>query len=309
MVSQTKLKVRHCVIKLILDSGSFPSGDEDNPAIKTIYSNSDNNSLAIEALISKQEGFMANRADIRITGMNKSDIEAFSRFKMYVNTPVASNYVEVYAGYDLNSDGLPPFIYKGTVLTAYPDYNDPNRPFIIASLTGFSTQNATAKAVNLKGTITLDDLLRNIISNYGGFSYRPYMRFDTVVRNANYDGSLDEQLDKICKHYGLIHKQSDDGRSILVTKIGMPYLQEQLTISSDNYLLGYPIVMDTAIMLKVRFTPAIQFGQKLSIKSYMSLANGDNWYINSIVHHLQTQGDSWESILVVQSFPTGVQNG
>lgn len=290
-----ELKTRYIVVKLILDTNTFPN----SASTKIIRSDSTSNTVAVEATISKATGWLANHAHVTIYGLLNTDIEAFSRFSRTTLSPFAQNWIEIYAGYELDNTGLPTFVYRGQVIFAYPDYNNANRPFTIISQAGIYDATNPVNAYSIQGNVSIDTVLRNIIGQNSYYTYVPRGNLDMIIENPYFYGGMIPQLKDVCSHYGL--QYNIDGNQVIVAPLNVPLNKNLVTIDATSGLLGYPVGNDTGFDVKIRFNPAIQFSQYIRIQSYNILANAD-WYINGIIHTLQTKNDEWSSMLKVNAY-------
>lgn len=294
----TEMLTRYMAIRLILDEGAFPSAptaDGQSQNVKTIFANSDINSLTVEADITLASGLEPNSAYITIFGMTIEDCNQFSRFNQLFPAQLYANTVEVYAGYTVDSSGLPPLVFKGQVYRAAPDFSNENRRFVIESYSGIYNQNLIASATNPSGDVPLNTLFQGIVQKSP----------DDITYNANnvtgttncplYMGSWINQLQMACNDYGYQMKLVNN--EVYISPKGTPYVNDILTLSMDNGMLGSPMLVDLGVDVRCRFNPAIKFGQQITIQSiYQSKANG-TWWINGYSHTLQNRGAKWESKL------------
>lgn len=304
------LRTRHIVIKFILDSEVFGEGtDRDgNPLnVKIIRGDSTNNTLTIDCEINKSTGFTQSNASVTINGMSINDINTLSLTQMYPGVAIGKNVIEIYAGYNLNSNGFPPLAYRGQIYSAYPDFNNPNRsrPFKVISLYGIQSQNGeTTGNVSIEGEIPLETLFKRVASQFKGLQFVGNNLFGYTAINPRYEGSPEQQMDMLCADYGY-HWKADD-TTILVAPINQPfYPDEVIVISKDNNMIGYPQWIPFGLQVIVRYTPLIKYGQVVKIISDMPYANNNNWYINGIAHKLTNKNKLFASVLQLNTVPFG----
>lgn len=284
------LYTRYLAVKLILQSGAFANGDQ-----VAIIQGTNESNFTLDITIQKQSGFMQSTADITIYGMSIEDINSFIR----INTVPIMNYqnwVEVYAGYRLNNNGLPSLVYRGQVKSAMPDFNNPSRPFKINSQVGIFTQNQVASPININGTQPLQSLYTNFAKSLG-LAYNGQLTGN--ANNPIYQGSTVHQMNQLAKDYNL--KTKIDDNDLLVAQKGQFYRNHETLISADTGMLGYPVGAEFGITVRTRFNPVLRFGQKVEVQSYAKWATG-NWYINGITHTLQNRGAKWESDLQLNAY-------
>lgn len=315
-----KLKTRYLVIKLEIaeeNGGTF----SDGTTTKFIYAFSGTTNVAgsayqkVDCVIQTGVGFQQSTSTMIIYGMSESDINTFTRTNLL--DPVfaySKNTVSVYAGYSLNSDGLPPFIYKGNVLRAGADYNiSRDRPFIITSLFLFTDQNLNLDSFNVNGVISIDNVLRNICnkariiykgSNITGNDYNPI-----------FTGSIKNQLTQAAKKYNLQFYIINSEDQVQTTAYFAPQntaLIESdfiLQASDDGGMIGFPIIEDMGFTVRSYFNPAIYVGQSIEVNSItVPYINNRKLYINQMIHELHNREAPWQSTLQLNpylAFPTG----
>lgn len=287
-------------IKLIFDGESQPkmlpgtATEFSNGATsKIIKTSSKTNDLSVNVQVTIPNGYQPSSANIVIKGMLLDDINAFSRANMVYGFNILSNTVQIFAGYD-TGDEQPPLVYQGSVVMAAPDQNDPSRPFRIYSQQNTIDQNTMLSATNPKGVVQINDLFANLAQQLG-YSYQPN-NVTGQVSNPILMGSAIHQLNQLAQDYGYQIKL--DNNTLMVTKIGTAYSNNLIEINPDNGMLGYPTVNEFSINVRVRFNPAIKFGQTVRITSDLELVNGD-WWVNGVTHLLQSQEPKFETVLTL----------
>ena len=310
-------KTRYLTIKLSI----FP--DPINaPAVKSfekfIMCNSgispDNNSyIGAEVGIQRSFGFLHDTANIIIYGMDDSAINTFTRTNLPgLQALSIASQVTIYAGYSLGSDGLPPFVYSGFVLRAGADYNvSRDRPFYITTMQNYFSQVQVQPPYNPQGQVTIDNMLKAIATNAG--YYYQSTGVTGVVKNPIYSGANGflSQMRQACSDNGYTFKFISDGKSVadsssdtvFVCPIGQPLTNNVFTLSKNNGMIGYPIIEDFGVTVKLYFNPAIQIGQLIKIDSIaMPFVNNQSWYVNSIQHSLQNKTEEWFTYLQLNTF-------
>lgn len=293
------LFTRYMTIKLIMDKGQFPGAAgsaNENANVKIINCNSGIGNITADANINIGGGFNPSSANVVIYGLLESDINAYSRysnpFEMFANS------IEIYAGYALGDNGLPPLIYVGQIIMAGADLNNPNRAFIIKSMTSVINQNTVSQPTNPKGQIALNDLFGSIVAQQQGLSYTPN-NVTGFATSPVYTGSVIEQLQQATADYSYQMKVLNN--QVLIAPKGQPFISQSASLNASNGMLGYPAVTEFGIDVRCRFNPSIQFGQSINIESRLNIANG-NWWINGMSHVLQNQGAKWETLLHLNPF-------
>lgn len=289
------MRTRHIVLKIILNDKVYPSSNGSN--IKIIRAKSDNESLTVSVMVNKVAGFQQSEAIATINGMLINDINALIKVNSYltdVQKPVSK--IEIFAGYEVDSDGMPPLIYKGDIYTSTVDFNNPNRsrPVLIKSILGWEVSGMLANALVIRDNTSLKTLFETLAKNLPEYSTVIIGADNQQVNNVLYQGSALQQLQSACADYGFQFKLDDT--KILISPIGQPYVNQLLTISKDDNLLGYPIPSNLSCAIRVRFNPAIQFGQQVNLITDMEGYSGV-WYVNGLSHNLTNRGREFSSTL------------
>ena len=299
------LKTRCLVIKLILQDGVF-SGLANN--VKIIKD------LTMNVNINKVSGLMPTTASVVIYGMLDSDINLLSRLQLFAGQTLPTNIIEIYAGYELCTDGFPPLAYKGLIWTAGVDKNDVDHPFRIYSLVyGLATN--LIESTEVKGTIGLNELLQGMVTNYNAQASNDKLIYSpnnvvAVVQDQSYSGgSIIDLMTQACTPYDYIVQLSYP--YILVYKKGDSPTKNEVIINKNNGMLGYPVPEDLGISCRIRYNPNIDWGYQVTVESSIQFTGINNevitsWYINAMNTTLQNRGDKWESVLKLGVYNRGV---
>ncbi len=307
-----ELSTRYLFIKFKLDDGIFDSTKSNTKLI-----DGGPNGLTIEATFNKSNGMIITSAVVTIYGMQNSDIRQLTKLQFYQGSYLPTNSIEIYAGYELNNDGLPPIAYKGQIFSAMVDRNNPSRPFIIISHDMFAMGNTNLPNIAAKNTHKVKDLIQQIINNYKtqtgiALTYQPInINENLQINNFSVAGSLRNQLDSLTLQAGLQYKI--DEPYLIIYNIGENPNTQELIVNKYNGLLGYPTLEEIGISIRVRYNPIIRWGSKIKLESFSNLINDEidlniqdpysntldtlkssEWYINEITTTLQNRGKSWE---------------
>jgi hypothetical protein len=295
-----KLLSNYLAIKLILDDDTF----EDNNNTKIYLGSSANNDNKvyprIDAIVDKSMGFSLSNAKVTLYNVTQDTINKFSRVNYSTITRHFSNTIEVYAGNILNSFNLPALIYRGQVSLAVPDYNQHNDVvFTITSTYGINEQNNIIDPTIYSGTTRLDDVIRTLVSKIPNAIYKPKNVFDVIV-SPKYEGSAINQIRMLCSDYG--YNVLFDKNIVYVVKQGILFSDNIITIGHDDdnvIMFGYPKFETYGRIVRIKYSPEIQFGQKVILRSNKdvhidnlgsSMQVIEEWYINGLKCNLSTNG-------------------
>ena len=301
---QSNLKTRYMTAKFTLSQGVYPNSGGNQELFVPLDSSAGN--LYGEINIRNEIGLNNNSAVITIYGLNTEIINTLSRINVNSNYDLwTDNQVDIFAGYVLDSaTGLPPLVYTGQIRSAGADYSNPDRPFIVKSLQGGVSRNVLAPPTSISGQISLNDLLKSLAnrdgSNYVGNGVTG------SVSNVAYDGSLIQQIEKICRDNNLI-KNWDFTRNILyVSPSGTALSNQVYELNANTGMLGSPQPLEDGISVAAYFNPSLTLGQTINLTSeYYNYVNRP-WIINAMFHVLQNRGDEWLTVMTLNNFYTTV---
>lgn len=311
-----ELPTRYLKIKFILKSGIFESTLNNSKIIDGSV-----DGLSIHVNFTRSTGMIQSNANIVIFGMNMNDIRQLTQLQYYAGSYLPKNQIEIYAGYELNEDGMPPLAFKGLIFNAGANLNNVNRPFIIYALDLWSTGIASLPNIEAKGIHQINDIIQEIIANYKTqagieYIYQP-QNVQGTINNFSTQGSFINQLDAITTQTNYAYK-IDDPFVIVYKKNTNPNTFEYI-IDKDTGLLGYPKIEQLGISIRVRYNSNLRWGGKIILKTFANLTENDiqlnitepdtlevlkqsEWYINQISSTLQNRDKMWESILMLNTY-------
>lgn len=313
--SLTNLNTRYITIVLELNALDYPdlpqssasSFPSTGSAIKIITANSEPNNLAVEMSINKASGINVCTADVVIKGMQYEDVIAASTFGIRYEQAWSSNTITIYAGYSLGENGYPPLVYgPGVILMATPDFNQPDRPFMITSSMGFNYINGATTTYSAKGALPLDTLFRQLVNIIDSNLVYQSLGVSGNAYNPVYVGSPWQNLKTACAHYG--YQMQLDNTTIKIAKYNAAYSSNVVSLNASNGMLGYPILIQYGCMVRCRFNPNIQFGESVQLDSYFTTCNNNaiagypSWFINGMIHNLGNKTPKFETTLYLNSW-------
>jgi hypothetical protein len=301
---KSNLKTRYMTVKFTLSQGVFPNSNGNQELFVPLNSTFDN--LYGEINISNEIGLNNNQAIITIYGLQIDTINTLSRINLNSNFDLWSdNQVDIYAGYTLDSvAGLPPLVYTGQIRSAGADFSNPDRPFIVKSLQGSVSRNIISPPTNVSGTIGLDNLLRSLAGRSGS----SYVSNGVTgsVKNVTYEGSLIQQMEKICRDYNLVQNWDFTRNILFVSPSGTPLSSQVYELNSNTGMIGSPQPLEDGVSVAAYFNPSLTLGQTINLTSqYYEYVNRP-WIINAMHHILQNRGEEWLTIMTLNNFYTTV---
>lgn len=308
------MRIRHIVVKVILNKDVFPAQVDDNGQqanVKIIRANSDNETLTLDVKINKISGWQGSDCVVTINGALIDDINAMTKVNNYnVDVQTAISDIEVYAGYEVGANGYPPLVYAGAIYESTPDFGNENknRPITIKSLNGWEQSGVVAQSLSVKGVMSLTDLFNALKKNFPeDCSITVIGAENQIAKDPLYVGSAVQQMQNACYEHGFNFKWDDKQLKIapsgqpMVNQISTISSDEVFTISPDDILLNYPMPQNGGVSIRVRFNPAIQFGQQINLITSATAYEG-LWWVNGMSHHLTNRGRDWASVLQLNRF-------
>lgn len=305
MINELKMDQRYIIIKLKLTSANFSNGYNS----KEITCTTDINSLSCEVKVKKDMGYLMASADVIIYGQKLDDINTQSLVQAKYGTNIPNNSIEIYAGYNLEQ-GSPSLIYKGDIYSAFPDFNDESRSrkMIIKSQYGIVYQSATNDShISIKGNYPLKKLFEDIVKKFGSeYKFIGRGLDDKYVVNPRIDNTKpQDKMHQACEEYGY-HWLNNDGTIIVAPKSQPFYPFDNVYISADNGMIGYPTGIDFGYAVQTRFRPDLAYGQVVKLVTMNSTLNEDGkLFINKIYHDLANHSENFLTNFELNSYPFG----
>ena len=301
---KAELKTRYMTAKFILSEGVYPNSGGSKELFVPLNSTAGN--LYAQVKIVNEIGLNNNKATIKIFGLEIDTINTLSRININSNYDLwTDNQVDIYAGYALDSDtGLPPLVYSGQIRSAGADFSQPDRPFTVKSLQGGISRNLVTQPTNIKGVVSLNDLLRSLASRNGS----NYISNNVTgsIENPTYVGSAIQQIEKICKDANLV-QNIDATRNILYVAPSGTALNDAIyELNMNTGMIGSPNPLEDGVAVACYFNPTLILGQTINLTSqYYNYVNRP-WIINAMYHVLENRGREWTTVLTLNNFYTAV---
>ena len=259
---------RKLAIKLTLDKGSFANGSKST--IIYGYSKNDGYYTNISATINLNFVTIFDSGTVTLSGLSDNVIKAIHRIN-YIPQDYY-NYrdrISIYAGYNVDDDGLPPLCISGYIMQATADFNTRIRTLTIKFIRHGNVlidPNTVNQFSATKGYYkTLDDLFSDLV-NKMGYKYignNPQILDSKIHKIGNYDSILTS----LCYDFGLRHTLSKDGKIMYVFKDNLQEVLPIITISKNNGMIGYPSATAGGVMVKTYYRNDLTLGQIIYIES------------------------------------------
>lgn len=234
-----------------------------------------------------------SNAIAHIYGMTLDHMNALSKAGLLWDT--RQNEMQISAGDSLTGMTT---VFRGIIQEAYPDFRSlPDTSFFVRASAGALIQLKPVKPISYPGTVDAATALGTMAKNAGltlennGVSVQmasPYFQgttFDQIVaavRAAN------------------IYATIDSVSGVLAIWPKTSSREEEVVISTENGMIGYPQFSQSSVSVRTLFTQMIRpiskgNGIKIKIQSDLKAANG-SFVVSEISMRLESQkpGGSWE---------------
>lgn len=255
------------------------------------------NDFTMEVVITKVAGLTYNSANVLIKGLDH-DIAAVMSHINFFPLQVLYNVIKIEAGYN----GVYTTVFIGNITNARPDYNDPNTSFIITAQSSYFSGIIESPSYSISGTVPVSTMINTIAAQApGDLSVQAYGIDDLIANNPVYTGGVTKQLQDIGNDYGLNVKE--DNGIVYVSPLNQSLVNNSdiPTVSTDNIMLGYPILQQSGVDVRVMMSSQVQFGHKILIDSIVPLTSGQ-WIIVGAIYTLKNRGDKFEILLQCNRF-------
>jgi hypothetical protein len=267
-------------VSFTLGTGSFGSGAGDTVNIT---------GLRVAATIHKAGGVSLTSCDLRVYGMDMSQMNALST----LGKPLLSgrkNTVTVTAGDDLNGKAV---AFSGIIQEAWVDANNaPEVVFIVQAFTGLIDRLKPLPPSSFSGTADAATIVSGLANQMGYAFENNGVKVQLV--NPYLWGTGRQQLEKVARA-GNFNFFIDDAKNTLAIwpKTGsrggaVP------SLTPTTGLVGYPQFQQNGLLVQCLFNPSIVFGGNVQIQSSLTPACG-TWTVFDVIHDLEseTPGGKW----------------
>jgi hypothetical protein len=319
------MKIRAVKLVLTLGDGKFSNGENQ----KTIYSVSLAGYLHTQINLERNMGINGNNATINIFGMTIDDCNSLTILNPdSLSVSNLSNQVEIYAGY-LNTESYPitnpdgtynqaniitlcdilPEVFLGKVISANPNYNDPNRPFIIQAMISGASSYKILEPLSISTPQSLTTVLTTMIASVNKVDKnRQYVLGsivpETIIQSGVYNADFNTILYAICQDYGYQEHRKFEGKKVIISlsQLGVGLDSTTSILKADDGsctgMIGYPMSAPFGIIVQTYYNPDRNVGEVVTLESWAKIYNA-NWRIWSISSVLCTQDEQWQSVLVL----------
>ncbi len=292
VTNPNKLKTRFLVVKITLTQDKFIVNNEDVGNVLVLNENqdADNPSSFFTVNVSLNQLMTTNlsqTADVVIYGLGEDLINQLSTLGYVLDYNF--NKIQIFAGYDQDVDNL---IFSGYIIKSWAQLADPNRPLNLQCSTNYLMQLENPEATNPQGNTSVVKLFNSLADSAGFGLINNGVTGD--IESPILVGSYPEQIKSLAKQTNTIFGINNNILSI--APAGQALSTNVYDLDYTSGMLGYPVIDQWGIRVRMRFNPLILLGQYVNVVSKVPKATG-KWYIYSIASELNNRHESWFSEL------------
>jgi hypothetical protein len=261
------------------------------------------NQLKVEGVrakvrIEKNSGGNTSHANMTVYGLTMPHMRALAALNPAFMV-MKQNVVEILANDITNPASQPTSVFIGQITEGEIDItNEPESALVLTAVAGLYYSVAPAAGSSYTGltqvTVILDDIAKkmNLTLNSSGLS-KPYMLSDPHLF-----GTLMTQAQSICEAWNL--NLFIDGKTMYVyDRYGYVTVGTDASIpvvSAETGMIGYPTFSDHGFFVHTLFSPFLNMGQRVEVRSTLEYANG-TFSVYQLVNELESQvpDGKWET--------------
>lgn len=279
----TELKTRKLKVVFSLGEGAFGEGGMNTVEVE---------GYRMGATIAQVGGVQTNQLDLTIKGLPLDVMHKLTVLNKLALPEERNNYVAVFA-----DDTL---AFNGGIKEAWVDAgNPPDVAFVLTAYAGLQASIRPVKATSFSGTVSADTFfatMAKLITD--GANLTPYGLENNgvtgVLENPYYPGTALDQIQAAARALRCEAVLDTERQLLVIWPYGKSRGGEQLLVSAETGLIGYPQFTQSGVSFMMLYNPALGFGQKITMKSTLEAANG-TWVIRALQHSLSCEepGGPW----------------
>lgn len=279
----TTLPTRALRVVFSLGEGAFGESGMNTVEVK---------GYRISASISAVGGVQTNTLELTIKGLPLDLMHKLTVLNKLALPQERNNYVAVFA-----DDAL---AFNGGIFEAWVDAgNPPDVAFHLTAQAGLQASSRPVKATSFSGPVSADTFfatMARLITD--GPTLTPYGLENAgvtgVLENPYYPGTALAQIQAAARALRCEAILDTDRQLLVIWPYGKSREGQQLLVSAETGLVGYPQFSQAGISFTMLYNPAIGFGQRITMKSVLEAANG-SWVVKALQHDLSCEepGGPW----------------
>jgi len=248
--------------------------------------------------IEKNSGGNTSHANVTVYGLSMPHMRALAALNPAFMV-MKQNVVEILANDVTDPASQPTSVFIGQITEGEIDItNEPESALVLTAVAGLYYSVAPADGSSYTGptqvTVILDAIAKkmNLTLNSSGLS-KPYMLSDPHLF-----GTLMTQAQSICEAWNL-NLFIDSKTMYVYDRNGSVQVSNNASIpvvSAETGMIGYPTFSEHGVFIRTLFSPFLNMGQRVEIRSTLEYANG-TWGVYQLVNELESQvpDGKWET--------------
>ena len=303
------IPTRYVSILITLTNGkTFPNGSPT--AIFKCNSSSstdiDSGGYTCRVKIRMTGALLNNTAEITIYGLDQSWRKPMGKLQSMNMINSYENWVEVYAGYRLNADGLPDFQYRGMIQRAMYDGRAAKKSFTMNTMSVYQQLYlVTSKNISSNGDMALTKLFDLIVkqapkTQLWQLEFVPGDLSGRTATDAVYSGgSWVNMLNSACEQNYCIPPIFVKNKIYIVSKDHHGGLSPSVATLTKRHIVDTPYPDESGasqIGLDVRFNGELNFGQRIRIQGeeFDDIYTSFDLYINGMTLFISNREKDWK---------------
>ncbi|MHB8915611.1 MAG: baseplate hub protein [Thiobacillus sp.] len=255
--------------------------------------------LRVSASINSVGGNAHGQAMLRIFGLPQDLINQLTRTGGVNYGVAAQNTILVAAG----ETGAMVTVYSGAIIQAIGDFNQaPNVALNIISYAAGLQSIQPVGATSYTGATSVATIMQSLATQ-GGLNFLNN-GVTSTLSNPYFTGSIFDQI-KACAQAAQIFQSVEKNMLSIWPRNAYRTLNaDNLILSPQNGMIGYPTFGDTYLMVRSVFRPDAVLGQKLTIQNSLVTIADKDWAVSSVIHNIESQTPNglWQTELQGFSF-------
>lgn len=246
--------------------------------------------LRISARIDGPGGMTGITLSMSIWGMSLSDMNQLStvgqQFRYMYKNQVTVTAGDAIAGMQL--------VFQGNVTSAYVDaQSQPQVAFRVEAQPGAYLNVQSTQPTSVKGQADVAQLMQQL-AQQAGLQFQNN-GVNIKLRNPYLPGAIGNQIRTLAHMAGIEH--IIDRGKLSIWMAGQA-TGNNIVISPQTGMVGYPTFNQNSIYVKTIFNPTIQNSQKITVQSDLTPACG-TWQVFHVCHEIECQlpKGKWFSII------------
>lgn len=287
------MALTHKQISITFDLGTGSFGESGTNRVKL------SGPLRASVEIAETGGPAFSTCHLSIYGMTLSNMNKLSTLGQSI-TLVRKNVVTVEVGDTTNGLGV---AYQGQIIEAWADFGGmPEVAFHISAGMGYLQAIKPIPPTSYNGVADVATIIKGLATQAGLIFTNDGVT--AKLSNPYFPGTLRDQIRRCAEAADINWIQSPEN-TIAIWPKGGARGGSIPVVSPETGMIGYPAFSPSGIQATLVYTPDINYGQKIQVKSSLTPANG-TWQVQTIAHSLQSETPNGQWHTRITAVPPGL---